>query len=476
MQQNAVLAFEAGQAPQPADSFRMDDTAMGILFAREYRERLLYVPQRGCWYRYEEGGYVADTLNYVQEYGKEFVDRRVAAMVAAIEEPGGRLRCERALTHLRNNSGRERMLRAASSIPLMCADITDFDYAGDYILAKNGVLDLHFGELLPHSPVWLMTKRLSAAFDPGARLERWDAFVLEIMNGDEEAARFLQKAAGYALCGSPTEDCLFLLYGEKTRNGKSTFLSALRGVLGSYAASVQPETLMERERHAAGPSSDIARLSGVRLVQINEPPKNMRLNEALVKTLTGGDKITARYLHQEFFEFSPRFVLFMNTNYLPRVRDLSIFTSGRMHCIPFPVHFSPEKQDSGLLEAFSTEEAKSAILNWLLAGLALYRKEGLKNPPRAVLEATTGYREDMDVFAGFLEEQLLHAPGAKTPVRKLYQAYEGWSRDGGHTPMSEKSFSQEMRRRGYEAHRTKAYVCYLNVCLMAELPFAGCTV
>jgi putative DNA primase/helicase len=251
---------------------------------------------------------------------------------------------------------------------------------------------------------------------------------------------------GYALSGDTALECFFILYGEKTRNGKSTLTETIAHILGDYARTIQPQTLSRRPSDGSAASPDIARLKGARLVNMPEPEKGLELNIALVKQLTGGDTYTGRFLHENPVEFSPEFKIFINTNHLPRTSDDTVFLSGRVKLIPFDRHFEPHEQDNGLKKQFRKPKNKSGILNWLIEGCKLLHEEGL-TPPEKVQKAIQAYRQETDIIGCFLLECVAQQEGERLPTSALYSAYTLWTKDNGYRPLNNKNFVAELRRR-----------------------------
>lgn len=258
---------------------------------------------------------------------------------------------------------------------------------------------------------------------------------------------FYKKHWGYALSGDSRFECLFFLYGATTRNGKSTLMESVLRVFGDYGLTVAPETIAAKQRNSSGPSEDLARLAGIRLANISEPSRGMRLNAAQVKSMTGNDSINARFLHCNSFDFRPQFKLYINTNYLPSVDDMSLFSSNRVRVIPFDRHFEPQEQDPNLKHLFAEEDAKSAILNWLIAGWRLLQKEGL-NSPAAVVEATKEYSHDSNKIALFAEDNL--EPDANREVRtsEIYAHYKVWCEVNGCLPENSTNFKKSLQAIG----------------------------
>jgi putative DNA primase/helicase len=257
---------------------------------------------------------------------------------------------------------------------------------------------------------------------------------------------FLQKALGYALTGDVSNECFFILYGNTTRNGKTTLSETVAFILGDYARTIQPQTLARRSSDGAAASPDIARLKGARLVNMPEPEKGLELNISLVKQLTGGDTFTGRFLNENPVEFRPECKFFINTNHLPRTSDDTVFSSGRVKLIPFDRHFTPEEQDTGLKRLFRKKENMSGILNWLVDGYRLLLEVGLDVPAR-VADAIAAYRQEADIIGTFLDEYTIEESGAKIQTSELYSNYVNWAKQNGYKPLSSRSFVGELRRR-----------------------------
>ena len=276
------------------------------------------------------------------------------------------------------------------------------------------------------------------------------------MENDQEKIRYLQKLFGISLTTDTSIERMIIIYGPTTRNGKSTILEVIVYMSGGsdgYALSVPPETLAKKTRDSRTASGDLARLDGCRLAVASEPPKRMLFDAALVKTMIGRDTITARNLYEREFQFTPKFTLIMNSNYLPYVQDETLFTSGRIDVLPFNRHFSAEEQDTGLKERLKTRECISAVFNWCLEGLKLYRKEGLI-PPQSVQNATKAYQQSSDKIGQFFEECMVHS-GRNSTVKDVYACFSAWCRGSGLEPGGRQSFTDDLRNRGlYAEHGT----------------------
>lgn len=465
--------FSTDTAEVQEKEYAITDIGAGELFADTYGDVVRYTANAKKPFTLWNGSrWEEDSNDYVNELAKLVVAKKMPEMATHIKDDDKRTKWLGWAKRMQANQARVRMLESARTIPRIVAKMSDFDASTQYVNLPNGIFDLHEDVCLPHDSALLLSKMAGAAYNPDASCERWDQFVLEIMNGDEACARFLQKATGYALMGEPVEDCLFFLYGEKTRNGKSTFCHAILNVFGDYGCTAQPETLaVQRNKAANAQSSDIARLRGARLVSMSEPEKGMKLDAALVKQLTGRDTITARFMHRDFFEFVPNFVLFMNTNHLPRVDDMTLFSSGRIFTIPFPVHFEESQQDKSLLDFFKQPTCASAILNWVLEGHRMYRREGLRgNLPEAIQEATQCYEEDSDILGSFMRECIVTCEGNTVMSNEIYRVYKHWMEENGHVPMSKTKMSPELERHGLKKKRRSSGCYFMDIALTSSFP------
>ena len=219
---------------------------------------------------------------------------------------------------------REIYIREAQSVyPVMMAD---FDKDRYLFNCENGTLDLRTLEFRDHSPEDRITKISPVTYDADAKCDRYEEFITEIMGGDTEKAKYLQKALRYAITGDTRYECMFFFYGETTRNGKGTLMESILHVMGDYGISVKPETIaLKTTVNSQNPTEDIARLAGIRFANISEPQRGLLINAAQVKSMTGNDTLNARFLHENSFDFRPQFKLYVNTNYLPVITDMTLF-------------------------------------------------------------------------------------------------------------------------------------------------------
>ncbi len=334
--------------------------------------------------------------------------------------------------------------------------LDDLDVDPWLLNVRNGTLDLRTGELRDHRRDDLITKLAPVDYDPGARSDLWERFLEETMNGDTDLLRYVQKAAGYSLTGDTGEEVIFFGHGPAA-SGKSTFMSAIKTVLGDYAMTADFETFLAR-RYGGGIRNDIARLAGARLVSSIEVEEGKQLAEGMVKELTGGDDVTARFLHREHFTFKPAFKLWLIANHKPRVRDDDEAIWRRIRVIPFEHPVPKEKRDSRVkAELADVSRSGAAILAWMVAGCMDWQRDGLGAPQR-VEKATDDYRAEMDVTARFWEECVIFAAEHFTTTADLRKRYKAWA-DANDVDrflrLDDKNMAERLRAKGCKDDKVK---------------------
>jgi putative DNA primase/helicase len=314
---------------------------------------------------------------------------------------------------------------------------------------ENGTLNLRMGTLREHKREDLITKLAPVTYHPEATCPTWEAFMKRIMAGDEERVRYIQKALGYAMTGDAREQCFFILHGTGA-NGKSTLMTVVANLAGGYSQHTPTETLLVKRTNTI--PNDVARLHGARFVTAAEAECNRQFAEALIKQITGGDKMVARFLHGEFFEFTPAFKIFLAVNHRPDIQGTDHAIWRRVRLIPFDVTIPQDQQDKTLPAKLEAERA--GILRWLVEGCAAWQQEGLA-APEAVVAATADYREEMDTVGAFIAECCVQDPEVETPSKRLHDRYLEWCNAHGETPMSVKVFSARLGEKGFTSKRTK---------------------
>ena len=274
-------------------------------------------------------------------------------------------------------------------------------------------------------------------------------FLHRVMGGNADDVRWLQRWAGYSLTGLVSEQCFSFYYGSG-RNGKSVFCGILQDLLGEYGAKVSAETLLGVRRSGGEASADVARLAGLRLVVASELPEGGRLNEALVKDLTGGDVITARHLYKPPFDFRPAFKLALYGNHKPVVRGTDEGIWRRVRMVPFTQTIPEAEVDLRLPEKL--REELPGILAWAVAGCRLWQADRLGSTAR-IREATADLRSENDLLGSFLEDHCILGENLSAPVGDLYSTYRRWAEDSNEQPATQKQFSASLTERGFGTSR-----------------------
>lgn len=356
-----------------------------------------------------------------------------------------------------SSRGKDAMIREAMHLKGVPVLNSDFDVDTDLFNTQSGILKLSTGEIIEHNPEFYQSK-ISNAKISHDKPKRWLQFIDESFGKDNELKRFIQKAVGYTLTGSTEEQVAFFCYGTGN-NGKSVFLNTISNIMGNYAAQTQAETILMRGSNQGQATSDIARLKGARFVTTVEPNEGVRLNEGLVKQLTGGDKVTARFLYGKEFEFEPEFKLWMATNHKPIIRGTDDGIWRRVRLIPFTIKVPEDKIDKRLTQTL--REELSDILGWAIDGLRMWLKEGL-GMPKSVVAATREYRNEMDVINNFLDNCVMEVPGHREKAIDIYNKYREWAKENNEYEMSNTKFGSEMAKR-YDRKRHADGTYYYNL-------------
>lgn len=443
----------------PAKKYEMTDSGNGNRFADEHRGMIKYSHTHKKWYFWDGKCWRDDRAGSI----KSLADMTIKGMkeqAFSIDDEDEQKDFLKWISRTSNTNGKEAMIKEAQHLNGIPVLTDEFDANAEYFNCQNGVINLRNGEVMLHNSSYMMSKISNAEISNSADAPLWNKFLYEIMDGNEELVRYLQKAVGYSLTGSIKEQCVFFLYGTGS-NGKSTFLEVVSELLGTYALNAQPETIMTRNSNASS-TQDIARLQGARLVTTVEPQEGMKLNEGLIKQMTGGDKITACYKYGLEFEYKPEFKLWMATNHKPIIRGTDNGIWRRMHLIPFTVTIPDDKIDRNL--AYKLKRELPAIMRWAVDGCIAWQKDGRLTPPAVVVEATKEYRGEMDIMNSFLECCVDEVRGNRERASTVFRAYTKWAKENNEWEMSNTRFGKEMAKR-FERERGSSgqFYCGLKV-------------
>lgn len=410
------------------------EDGLASAFTRRHGEDWRYCAQWSKWLVWTGQRWNEDQILFVNHLARGIC--RAASMKA--DSP----RLKAKLASASTIAAVERIARAE---PKHAATVDEWDAVIWLLNTPGGVVDLRSGGIRAHQRANRMTKITTAT--PRGECPQWLAFLAQITAGDAELPAYLQRVAGYCLTGSTQEHALFFLYGTGS-NGKSVFVNTLFTLLGDYAANAPMETFMETrtERHP----TDLAGLRGARLVTATETEQGRRWNEAKIKEITGGDRVTARFMRQDYFTYSPQFKLVISGNHKPSIRNVDEAMKRRMHLVPFTITIPEGKRDKTLSTRLLTE--RDGILAWALAGCLAWQKAGL-NPPQSVREATAEYFEEEDAVGEFIDEDCRRHADARESVATVYQRWKERAEKRGEYIGTSRWLVQQLLTRGFERVR-----------------------
>lgn len=433
-------------------TFSLDDIGNAERLVAKFGENLRYCFPYKEWLIWEECRWRADSKGQIFEMARQTARGIIQEAFSASDEKRDAL-----LKHARKSceaKSLKAMIDQARSLPGTPVVPAEFDRDNWILATHNGTIDLRTGAMRQNDRNDLITKITPIEYDPNARAPIWEAFLDKIFEGDKDLIDFIRRAVGYSLTGETSEQCFFMCHGTGS-NGKSTLFNVLSDIMGDYSRTANME-LFSEGRNNQNSANEIAMLQGSRLVTTVETNDGIRLNEAMVKKLTGSDIITAKKLYADTFEYKPVFKIWIAVNHLPIIKGTDIGIWRRVRIIPFNVHISDAEKDTKLPEKLRAEYP--GILRWAIEGCLQWQKQGL-NPPDIVLAATQEYQEDQDIFADFINTCCVTGPGIKTRGEQLYNEYKKYCDECGYKALTIKRFIRSMKDRGYEqeADRSRRY-------------------
>jgi len=444
----ALAKVESAWRYEPRDNYHLTDLGNAERLVSLHGQDLRYCHPWRRWLVWDGTRWRQDMAGVVMGYAKSTV-RAMYAEAGNIENKDDRKSFLAFVLRSEQKDRLKAMVELAASEPGIPVLPEELDRDPWLLNVANGTIDLRTGELRPHRREDLITKITDVKYDETAKCPRWEQFLDEVMRGNQALVTFLQRAAGMSLTGDVSDHVLLTLYGTG-RNGKSTFLNTLLAVMGDYGMQAAPDLLMAKrgERHP----TELADLFGKRLVVSIESEQDRRLAESLVKQLSGGDRITARRLHENFWSFAPTHHLWLATNHKPTIRGTDVAIWSRIKLVPFRAQFLDDdpRQDKHLFKKLLAE--LPGILRWCVEGCLAWQAGGL-GVPEEVKEATENYRAEQDVVAAFLSDRCVVAPTAKAAIRDVYKAYLTWCEENGERPVSQRELGSRLVERGFERRR-----------------------
>jgi len=336
----------------------------------------------------------------------------------------------------------------------------------DLIGVRNGVIDLRTGNLAANKPELLITKYIDVDYDRDASCPLFKVFLNQVFENDADTLDAVHRLTGLTMTGRTGEEVIVFCVGTGA-NAKSIFGNILTSILGQYAVTAPSSLLASRRSDDHGARSDLAMLRGNRLVSINELPGGMTLDETVTKQLAGREPITARFLHKEFFTFEPQFTPWVRTNHRPIIKGTDNGIWRRIVIVPFKRTFSLAEQDKNLEGKLSSE--RPGILAWLVQGAMLYLKNGLQNS-KVMRDQLREYRTDSDLLGEFLADHTTVSADFEEKQSNLFAHYKIWCEQNELKPSSKRTFTEQLKERGFGERKTGPYRYYTGLKMVASSP------
>jgi P4 family phage/plasmid primase-like protien len=436
---------EAPAAPAPASAgpVEFSDRAMSNRLVSFHGHEMKFCDALGGWLVWEKTHWAKDETMKIHDWAGALMARGSAEALARPDFSSSK--ADKIADRLASNAGRSAVVNYARADRRVAVSTADFDLDPWILNTPGGVVDLRSGDMRERQPGELLMACAAATPNFSRRPTRWLQFLNEATAGDKAMVEFLQVWAGYTLTGLTIEQKFAFLYGPGG-NGKSVFVNTLAAVLGSYAGKSAMETFTasNNERHP----TELASLRGLRMVYASETADGKRWNESRLKEITGGEPVTARMMHKDFFTFTPLFKLMFLGNTRPELRSIDDGIKRRLLLVPFTV--KPTNPDPFLTEKL--REEFDGILAWMIEGAIIWQSMGLI-PPASVLAATDEYFEDEDALGRWLKERCYVTDGARALSSSLYDDWRTWCGENGEFCPSQKKFSTTLKSRGFEKWR-----------------------
>lgn len=414
----------------------------------QYGRDMRFCHPWGAWLHWDSHRWKRDQTGAIRAWAKTVV-RSIYTEIAAAETKEERTAILKWGNKSETAAARAAMIKLSESETEIPIEPEAMDRDPFLLNVMNGTIDLRTGLLRPHARADCITKLAPVYFDPDADCPVFLSFLDRVLP-DLEVRRFLRRITGYGMTGVTSEQCLAFFYGGGA-NGKSTFLDTMQEMLGDYAQTAAPDLLTSRggDRHP----TELADLFGARWVSSIEVDEGKRLAETLVKQMTGGDKMKARFMRTDFFQWTPTHKLFLAANHKPEIRGTDYAIWRRIRLIPFTVTIPVEERDGNLGAKLQAE--LPGILNWAISGCLEWQQHGLQEP-EAIRDATEEYRQEQDVLAVFLEEKCVEDAQGYALSGALYKTYTAWCDGNSGKPISTTAFGRRLAERGFLSGKDRA--------------------
>lgn len=453
---------EIGDLEEQKKSYDMTDTGNAHRMYDKFGSVIRYSYNRKKWYFWSGKVWVLDESGEIKKMADEICED-IKREAWGIPDDDLQEQMLKFAKKTASSTAKEAMIRECQHLYDIPASPDMFDGYTDFLNCQNGIVNLRNGELIPHDANFMMSKICNSEYDTKHKKPKmWLRFLNDITDGNKALQEYIQKCIGYSISGSNTEQCAYFLYGMGN-NGKSTFLDTISDLLGSYGANAQPDTIMLQSKFGGGGAgSDIARLKSARFVTCEEPTEGVRLNEGLLKQLTGGSKVTCRFLYGDEFEYTPEFKIWMATNHKPVIRGTDLGIWRRIKLIPFEVSIPAEKVDKNL--KYKLRQEFPQILAWAVDGCMAWQAEGIEDP-ECVLEATKDYKQEMDLIAGFMEQCVVidYTSDERIMASDLFTLYSKWAKQNNEYEMSSKKFFVEIGKKLPDKARNSQGIFYSKI-------------
>ncbi len=434
------------------EKYPPNDIGISKLFIDSFKDQLLFCKDSGVWYVWnqkywekdtKEGGIRNEMIKMLAKYCNNLIMSHPDILDSSREK------LIKIYSKLYNKQYRDTIINDAKSI----CPVKDSKFDNNIYLfnCQNGTYDFKNNTFKEFDREDYITNISNVVYEPNANCPRFKQYLDEVMENDKDKIDYLMKMAAYGYTGNVARDCFFIMYGSKTRNGKSTFVGINTYMLGTYATTMKPSTVTRRQLNNGGnsPTPDLAGVKNSRWVTISEIENGMMLDISLIKTMTGKNDLKARFLYENDITFKPKFKLYFDTNFLPKMTDDTIFQSDRIHLIEFTRHFELAERDFGLMDKLKAET--SGIFNLIIEAYNKLDKEGFIMPKQSQ-DVLTRYRLNSNNTLAFVTANLTEDKIAYIKSSSLYEKYKDWCEEEELKYLSKKNFKEEMIKLG--AHYT----------------------